>query len=62
MRKTDEAPVTDSEVIDLTLAESSKAWGVPVPTTTTVFDFRYTEGRDQLLRLYDKGTRKQWVG
>lgn len=27
---------------------------------TTSFDFQYDEGRDQLLRLYDKGTRKQW--
>jgi hypothetical protein len=29
---------------------------------TTVFDFDYTHGRDQLLRLYDKGTRRQWIG
>jgi hypothetical protein len=29
---------------------------------TTVFDFDYTGGRDQLLRLYDKGTRRQWIG
>jgi hypothetical protein len=29
---------------------------------TTVFDFDYTDGRDQLLRLYDKGTRRQWIG
>jgi hypothetical protein len=29
---------------------------------TTVFDFNYTSGRDQLLRLYDKGTRRQWIG
>jgi len=28
---------------------------------TTAFDFDYQSGRDQLLRLYDKGTRKQWV-
>jgi hypothetical protein len=28
----------------------------------TVFDFDYTEGRDELLRLYDKGTRRQWIG
>jgi hypothetical protein len=27
-----------------------------------VFDFNYTGGRDQLLRLYDKGTRRQWIG
>jgi P-aminobenzoate N-oxygenase AurF len=30
--------------------------------STTVFDFDYTEGREQLLRLYDKGTRRQWIG
>ena len=30
--------------------------------TTTIFDFDYTGGRDQLLRLYDKGTRRQWIG
>src|SRR5260370_40029396 len=29
---------------------------------TTVFDFDYTHGREQLLRLYDKGTRRQWIG
>jgi hypothetical protein len=28
---------------------------------TTAFDFDYQAGRDQLLRLYDKGTRKQWL-
>jgi hypothetical protein len=28
----------------------------------TMFDFDYTDGREQLLRLYDKGTRKQWIG
>jgi len=27
-----------------------------------VFDFDYTDGREQLLRLYDKGTRRQWIG
>jgi hypothetical protein len=36
-------------------------WGVESPSTT-VFDFDYTGGRDQLLRLYDKGTRRQWIG
>jgi P-aminobenzoate N-oxygenase AurF len=30
--------------------------------TTTVFDFDYTHGREELLRLYDKGTRRQWIG
>jgi para-aminobenzoate N-oxygenase AurF len=36
-------------------------WGINSPATT-VFDFNYTDGRDQLLRLYDKGTRRQWIG
>jgi hypothetical protein len=36
------------------------SWSVDSPSTT-VFDFDYTEGRDQLLRLYDKGTRRQWI-
>jgi hypothetical protein len=36
-------------------------WGVDSPVTT-LFDFDYTEGREQLLRLYDKGTRRQWIG
>jgi len=36
-------------------------WGIDSPATT-VFDFNYTDGRDQLLRLYDKGTRRQWIG
>jgi hypothetical protein len=30
-------------------------WGVD-STVTTVFDFDYEAGRDQLLRLYDMGT------
>jgi hypothetical protein len=36
-------------------------WGIPSPATT-MFDFDYTGGREQLLRLYDKGTRRQWIG
>jgi len=47
--------------INQTLSESSRSWGIPA-ASTTMFDFDYTEGRDQLLRLYDKGTRKQWIG
>ena len=43
-----------------TLEDSAERWAVPTPTTT-VFDWNYTSGRDQLLRLYDKGTRNQWV-
>ena len=37
------------------------SWDIDSPATT-VFDFDYTGGRDQLLRLYDKGTRRQWIG
>jgi hypothetical protein len=39
---------------------SETSWDVPSPITTC-FDFDYTSGRDQLLRLYDKGTRRQWI-
>jgi para-aminobenzoate N-oxygenase AurF len=35
------------------------SWEIESPATTS-FDWNYDEGRDQLLRLYDKGTRKQW--
>jgi hypothetical protein len=35
--------------------------GIDSPVTT-IFDFGYTDGREQLLRLYDKGTRRQWIG
>jgi len=38
---------------------SDKSWDIESPATTT-FDWNYDDGRDQLLRLYDKGTRKQW--
>ena len=44
-----------------TIEPSLERWDLPSSMTTT-FDFDYTNGRDQLLRLYDKGTRKQWVG
>src|SRR3954469_10943286 len=43
-----------------TLDETALAWGLPA-AGETIFDFDYTHGREQLLRLYDKGTRKQWV-
>jgi hypothetical protein len=42
------------------LTDSSAAWGLPA-AGETIFDFDYTSGRDQLLRLYDKGTRRQRV-
>jgi hypothetical protein len=35
------------------------SWEIESPATTS-FDWSYDEGRDQLLRLYDKGTLKQW--
>ena len=35
-------------------------WDVESSATTS-FDWNYDQGRDQLLRLYDKGTRKQWL-
>src|SRR5580658_2039361 len=41
--------------------EPEPKWGIESPATT-MFDFNYTDGRDQLLRLYDKGTRRQWIG
>src|SRR6476646_8746142 len=41
--------------------EGPEDWEIDSPATT-VFDFDYTGGRDQLLRLYDKGTRRQWIG
>ena len=41
--------------------EGAASWDIDSPATT-VFDFDYTGGRDQLLRLYDKGTRRQWIG
>ncbi len=40
--------------------DSATKWAVETPTTT-IFDWDYTHGREQLLRLYDKGTRNQWV-
>jgi hypothetical protein len=45
---------------DATIDLTAHAWKLPA-AGTTVFDFDYTSGRDQLLRLYDKGTRRQWV-
>ena len=51
---------TSPTIQDTELAVEPK-WGVESPSET-VFDFDYTGGRDQLLRLYDKGTRRQWIG
>ena len=41
--------------------EGPNDWEIDT-SATTVFDFDYKGGRDQLLRLYDKGTRRQWIG
>jgi hypothetical protein len=43
-----------------TIEETATSWGLPA-AGETIFDFDYTGGRDSLLRLYDKGTRRQWV-
>jgi hypothetical protein len=43
-----------------TIDETARSWGLPA-AGETIFDFDYTSGREQLLRLYDKGTRRQWV-
>ena len=51
---------TSPSITDSDLAFEPK-WGIESPSTT-MFDFNYTGGRDQLLRLYDKGTRRQWIG
>src|SRR6516165_9519803 len=42
------------------IEDSATQWSVSTPMTT-VFNWDYTHGREQLLRLYDKGTRRQWV-
>jgi hypothetical protein len=46
---------------DVAVPGTAPSWDIPSPATTT-FDFGYTDGRDNLLRLYDKGTRRQWIG
>jgi hypothetical protein len=38
---------------------TDSSWEIESPAITS-FDWSYDEGRDQLLRLYDKGTQKQW--
>ena len=50
---------TSPSIADSDLAFEPK-WGIESPAT--MFDFNYTGGRDQLLRLYNKGTRRQWIG
>jgi len=52
----------DVTTVDHALREGPEdQWPIESPSTT-IFDFDYTGGRDQLLRLYDKGTRRQWIG
>jgi hypothetical protein len=46
---------------DVAIPDTATSWDIPSPATTA-FDFKYTDGRDNLLRLYDKGTRRQWIG
>jgi hypothetical protein len=50
----------DLPTTDATLQSSTRSWSLPTPANT-IFDWNYTGGRDQLLRLYDKGTRRQWI-
>ena len=49
----------NTEIV-VTVDDAALAWSLPA-AGTTIFDFDYTSGRDELLRLYDKGTRRQWV-
>src|SRR5271168_2641304 len=51
---------TSPSITDSAFAFEPK-WGIESPGTT-MFDFDYVGGREQLLRLYDKGTRRQWIG
>jgi hypothetical protein len=50
-----------ASTIESTIEAAVEAWSIDSPARS-VFDFNYTDGRDQLLRLYDKGTRRQWIG
>lgn len=60
VHSTEQGSDRQNEEIDLTVDETALAWNLPA-AGTTIFDFDYTNGRDELLRLYDKGTRRQWV-
>ena len=53
--------VTAARTLGAVTADRGAKWPIS-SAATTVFDFDYTEGREQLLRLYDKGTRRQWIG
>jgi hypothetical protein len=52
--------MVDTGNTDETINETALSWSLPA-AGPTIFDFDYTNGRDTLLRLYDKGTRRQWV-
>ena len=56
----DQQAPCEGERTAATIDATATAWGLPA-AVETIFDFDYTSGRDQLLRLYDKGTRRQWV-
>ncbi|HXG66134.1 MAG TPA: diiron oxygenase [Blastocatellia bacterium] len=43
-----------------TLPVEQTRWDVPGVGFTTVLNWEYDEGRDQLLTLYEKGKNKQW--
>ena len=43
-----------------TLPVEQTQWHVPNHGATTVFNWEYDEGRDKLLRLYEKGKNNQW--
>jgi len=53
--------VTAATTLEAVTADRGAKWPIS-SAATTVFDFDYTGGREQLLRLYDKGTRRQWIG
>ena len=57
---TEHEPATQNDETGKTIDETTLSWGLPA-AGSTIFDFDYTNGRDELLRLYDKGTRRQWV-
>src|SRR5207253_4860737 len=57
---TEDETATQHDETAKTIDETTLSWGLPA-AGSTIFDFDYTNGRDQLLRLYDKGTRRQWV-
>ncbi len=54
---TEHEPATQHDETGQTIDETTHSWGLPA-AGSTIFDFEYTSGRDSLLRLYDKGTRR----